>query len=101
MNREQIRSVLGELRPHIGAEFRASVEGFFGSRAREDASETDGSDTSDLDVLVRFDDDASLYDLVGLGDFLEGVFHCNVDIVSARTLSDELEQHISEDLVRV
>jgi len=96
MRREDIRATLQSLSAQIGREFHAGIEGFFGSRARGDERED-----SDLDVLVRFGEEATLYDLVGLGDFLESVFKCKVDIISTRTLSQELEPHISEDLVKV
>jgi len=96
MDKEQIRVTLKGLQPQITQEFRASVEGFFGSRARENAA-----DESDLDVLVRFADGANVYDLVGLGDFLERIFHCKVDVVSIHGMSNEFAAHIDEELIRV
>ena len=96
MKREEIRKTLRTLKPAIDQKFQADVEGFFGSQARGDAGEG-----SDLDVLVRFRTHAGLYELVELGDFLEGIFHCRVDIVSARALPEEFAAHISANLVRI
>lgn len=96
MDKEQIRTTLQSLQPRIEQDFRADIEGFFGSQARGSATED-----SDLDVLVRFGAQANLYDLVALGDFLEGVFHCRVDIVSTRSLPEDFAGHINADLVRI
>lgn len=96
MSREEIRTVLQGLRVQVEHDFQADIEGFFGSRARDDAR-----DDSDLDVLVRFREQASLYDLVDLGDFLEGVFKCKVDVVSTRSIPEELAPQILKDLVRI
>ena len=96
MNKEEIRTTLQDLQPRIEQEFRAGIEGFFGSRARGNATAN-----SDLDILVRFGAKANLYDLVALGDFLESVFHCKVDIVSSRSLSKDFAEQINSDLVRV
>jgi hypothetical protein len=96
VDRKQIQATFRGLNRRISNEFKADVQGFFGSRARGDARED-----SDLDVLVRFHDEASVYDLVELGDFLEDVFRCNVDIVSVRALSEKPDQHILDELVHV
>lgn len=67
-----------------------------GSYAR--GEERDGSD---LDVLVNFKDNATLYDLVGLADFLEDALHRKVDVVSRRALREEIKDRILEDLIPV
>lgn len=65
--REQL---LISLRAH-----RARNPRVFGSVARGDASET-----SDLDLLVDFDSEASLFDHIGLLNDLEEIFHRRVDV---------------------
>jgi len=96
MNQQQILQFLRNMRAEIATRFHAQVEGIFGSIARGD----DRPD-SDVDVLVRFDDHASLFDLVGLADFLEEHFHRRVDVVSARALRDEIRPRVERDIVRV
>jgi uncharacterized protein len=96
MSKEEIRIKLQNLVPRIEREFHANVEGFFGSRARGDERID-----SDLDLLISFSDEADLYDLVGLGDFLEDVFRCKVDIISRRSLSSDLEPHVLDELVKL
>ena len=96
MSSDEIVNVLRELGDQIEREFKARIEGIFGSYAR--GEERDGSD---LDVLVNFGDDATIYDLVGLGDFLEDTLHCKVDVVSRRALREEIKDRILEDLIPV
>ena len=96
MSKDEIIRKLRRLRPRIERDFKAEIEGIFGSRARGEERED-----SDLDVLVEFREKANVYDLVGLGDFLEATFQCKVDIVSKRALGGELEPHELKDLVRI
>ncbi|HTP54861.1 MAG TPA: nucleotidyltransferase domain-containing protein [Thermoplasmata archaeon] len=53
----------------------------FGSVARRQATRQ-----SDLDLIVDFDPEASIYDLVGLKIDLERVLHRKVDVVEPRGL---------------
>ena len=96
MSRDEIISALREARDQIEHEYKAHVEGIFGSYARGEERQT-----SDLDVLVNFDDNATLYDLVGLGRFLEERLQCAVDVVSKRALREEIRSGVLEDLVPV
>lgn len=59
------------------ARFHASNVRIFGSVA----AGTDGP-TSDLDLLVHFSDEASLYDQIGLSEELEKILGIKVDVIS-------------------
>lgn len=61
----------------IAARFHASAVRVFGSVAT-------GSDTrsSDLDLLVHFSEDATLYDQIGLAEELERLLEIKVDVIS-------------------
>lgn len=96
MSRDQILSTIRSVRDQIEREYKAEVEGIFGSYARGEER-----DDSDLDVLVNFKENATLYDLVGLGQFLEDTLHCKVDVVSKRALRQEIRSRVLEDLVPV
>ncbi len=96
MSGDEIVNVLRELGDQIEREFNVQIEGIFGSYAR--GEERDGSD---LDVLVNYNDNATLYDLVGLGDFLEDMLHCKVDVVSRRALRNEIKDGVLMDLIPV
>lgn len=92
----QILALLQRHREEIRTRFKAEVIGVFGSVARGEQKHK-----SDVDVLVRFSEGASLFDLVGLGNFLEEMLGCKVDIVSERTIRPEFRDTIMRDLVKV
>ena len=98
MNRElkEIKGALGRLERQIRKEYKAEIIGLFGSYVR---GEQKGE--SDVDVLVRFLDGATLFDFVGLADFLEERLSLEVDIVSERALRPELKEQILKDVVSV
>lgn len=66
----------------------------FGSIARGE----DGPD-SDVDLLVDFDDDASLFDLVGLQQELEGLLGVTVDVVDAGGLRGAFADRVSAEKI--
>ena len=54
-----------------------------------------------MDVLVRFLPGASLFEMVGLADYLEEKLGRKVDVVSERAVRPELRAQIMEELVRL
>jgi predicted nucleotidyltransferase len=98
MNRElkEIKGALGRMEHQIRKEYKAEIIGLFGSYVR---GEQKGE--SDVDLLVRFLDGATLFDFVGLADFLEERLSLEVDIVSERALRPELKEHILKEVVSV
>jgi len=85
-----------DLREQIRREYKAEIVGIFGSYARGEQKES-----SDLDILVKFLDRATLFDFVGLGDFLEEKLHVKVDIVSERAVRPELKEQIFQEVIAV
>ena len=68
----------------------------FGSYARGEQKKT-----SDVDVLVKFRPNATLFDLVGAGNFLEEKLKIKVDIVSEGGIRQELKDTILKEVIRV
>ncbi|HHV81354.1 TPA: nucleotidyltransferase, partial [bacterium] len=66
MKKEDILDILRSLQIEIEEKYNAEVIGIFGSFVRGEEKET-----SDIDVLVDFNESADLFDLVGLSLFLE------------------------------
>ena len=93
---DRIREILKENEDVIAREFKAEIVGIFGSYARGEQKKE-----SDVDIVVRFREGASLFDLVGLADFLEEKLGIKVDVVSERAIRPELKDHILKDLVAV
>jgi uncharacterized protein with HEPN domain/predicted nucleotidyltransferase len=92
----QIRLLILERKDEIKEKFKAEVVGIFGSYARGEEKEG-----SDIDVLVRFGEGASLFELVGLGDYLEGLFGVHVDVVSERGIHPMMKDEVLRELVLV
>lgn len=93
---ERIITVLKGLEDEIRKDYKAEIIGVFGSYVRGEQKEG-----SDVDILVRFLEGATLFDLVGLGDFLEEKLRVKVDIVSERALRQEIKEQILEEVVAV
>ena len=89
MTKQSILDMLSRLQPEINTRFRARMKGFFGSYARGDQS-----GASDLDLLVDFDSEADLFELVGLSNFLEEKLKCPVDVISINSIREELKDKI-------
>jgi len=92
----RIVKTLRGLKQYIRVEYKAEITGIFGSHSRGQQRAN-----SDVDILVKFLEEATLFDLVGLGDFLEGKLMVKVDIVSDRALRDELREQIMNEVVPV
>ena len=93
---EDVEKTIAREKDGIRRSFKAEVKGIFGSYARGDFRED-----SDLDLLVDFDDGASLFDLVGLGQYLEEVLGCKVDVVSRRSLREEIRSSVLNDMIHL
>jgi predicted nucleotidyltransferase len=68
--------------------------GLFGSCARREEEEA-----SDIDVLVDFREEASLFDLVGLALFLEERLGRKVDVVPKESLRAEIRESVLREAV--
>lgn len=94
--REHTLAALRGLKPEVQAKFKVKELGLFGSVIR--GEERDGSD---IDVLVDFDEGASLFDLVGLAQFLEERLQQRVDVVSKRALRPEIREAVLREVATV
>jgi hypothetical protein len=90
---EEIKGTLKNAEAQIRTDYKAEIIGLFGSYAR--GKQKKGSD---LDVLVRFHEGATLFDFVGLGDFLEDKLCLKVDIVSERAIKPDLKDRILKEI---
>ena len=93
---EDVEKTIAREKDEIRRRYKADIKGIFGSYARGDFRAD-----SDLDLLVDFDDGASLFDLVGLGQYLEEVLGCKVDVVSRRSLREELRSSVLNDMIHL
>ncbi|MBF0549266.1 MAG: nucleotidyltransferase family protein [Deltaproteobacteria bacterium] len=74
--------------------YKADIKGIFGSYAR---SEENGQ--SDIDVLVEFEEEANLIDLISLSMFLQEKLGRAVDVVPQSTIREELRPTIMKEMI--
>jgi len=96
MNREEILQTLRRLKPSLASRYKVKALALFGSAARDDRTPV-----SDVDVLVDFGEDASLFDLSGLGLLLEEELGCRVDVVPRRAVREEIRERVFREAVPV
>lgn len=82
----------GELRRR----YKVMELGIFGSYAKGKQKRS-----SDVDILVKFNPNASLFDFVGLGNYLEEKLKIKVDVVSEGGIRPELKNDIIKEVVRI
>ena len=92
----EIQNTITEAKDEIRGRYKAEIKGIFGSYARGDFHAD-----SDLDLLVDFDEGANLFDLVGLQQFLEEKLGCKVDLVSRRSLREELRASVLNEMINL
>ena len=81
----------------LAAKHGATDVRVFGSVARGDETPE-----SDIDVIVRFPDGATLAGLCGLADDLEQLLGCKVDLMTDhRWIGPRLRRNIEEDAIAV
>lgn len=91
-----ILSRLDSLQEIIRLRFKTKILGIFGSYARR---EQNGK--SDLDILVHFESDATLFDIVELEYFLQDELGIKPDIVSDMSIKPRIKPRILKDLVHI
>jgi len=95
-NKEEVLQLLTKLKPELRLRYKAKQIGLFGSFIRNQQSQS-----SDIDLLVDFDEGADLFDLVGLAEFLEEKLQRKVDVVSRRALRLELREQVLKEMAVV
>jgi hypothetical protein len=94
MKSHNIIEILKLVKPEVKKKYRAELRGVFGSCARGESRST-----SDVDVLVHFEDSADLIDFVGLTHFLEEKLKSKVDIVPQDDIRQELKESILQEAI--
>ena len=91
--KEEILEILHNLKENLKIKYKIKEIGVFGSVMRGEQK-----DTSDIDILVEFEDDADLLDLVGIAQFLEEKLQQKVDVVSKRALREEIKETVLQEV---
>lgn len=96
LTKEIILSTLKSLKDELKARYKVNQIGLFGSYVSDSQEES-----SDIDILVEFNEDADLFDLVRLSRYLEEIFGKKVEVVSKASLKKEIKQYILDEVVYV
>lgn len=93
---EEIKRKLLEHKEELKERYKVKQIGIFGSYVRGEQQET-----SDVDILVEFEEGArlSLFDIVGLETELSDLLGVKVDLVEKRPLKPHIGRHILEEVV--
>jgi len=78
----------------IAHEHHAHHVRIFGSVARRDTHSN-----SDVDILVQFDDQASIFDEVALWNKLQELLQCTVDLSSDDTLKSYMRETVLDEAI--
>jgi hypothetical protein len=90
----EIIKLINSFKDIVKSDYKAEVVGIFGSFVRGGENRA-----SDIDILVKFDDEADLFDFVGLSLFLEEKLGRRVDVVPYDTVRTELRDSILKETV--
>ena len=96
MTRDEVLTPLRAEKTTIMKEFGGVELGLFGSFARDRAN-----DSSDVDILVKFDGRATSKRYFGVQFFIEDLLHHPVDLVTDRALRKELRPFVTREIVDV
>lgn len=96
LSRNQVMDLLRPLKTEMAERYRVEELALFGSMARQEQGPK-----SDVDLLVDFGEGATLFDLVGLGMFLEEKLGCPVDLVPRRALRREIRDEALNQAVPI
>lgn len=76
--------------------YEPTMVGIFGSYSRNEQKKG-----SDLDILIAFNHDLNLIELVGLEQQLTDLLGLKVDLVTLRSVNKNLKPFIFNDLIRI
>jgi len=93
-SKEEILDKLKNVKTNLKKKYKVKRIGLFGSYANNKQK-----DTSDIDFLVEFEEDADLIHFIGLSRYLEEIFNTKVDVISKPSLKEELKQHILKEVI--
>jgi len=93
---ESIKETLAEHRAELKKLFKVQEIGLFGSYVRDQQNES-----SDVDILVEFDEPIGLISFVGLKNYLSDLLGVEVDLVMKNALKPRIGKRILKEVVYV
>ncbi len=92
----EIKKLLEKNKEELKRKYKLKEIGIFGSYIRDEQKET-----SDIDILVEFENDAelSLLDFIGIEQELSDLLGVKVDLVEKKTLKPHIGEQIKREVV--
>ena len=95
-SKDEILDILRRLLPEVQLRYKVQSLMLFGSFARDEQVRE-----SDVDILVDFSEGADLFDLTGLGCFLEDVLQRKGDVVSRKAVRKGIAETVFHGAIAV
>jgi len=92
----EIEKILRDQKPILQEKFKVREIGIFGSVVRGEQKET-----SDLDLLVEFEEPIGLIKYVGLQNFLSDKVGARVDLVAKSGLKPRISRQVLKEVIYV
>ena len=96
LNFQEISDLLCQKRSEIHNKYKILIIGIFGSYSRNEQRKN-----SDIDILISYDEDATLFNKYALIEFLEDLFLLKVDLVAEKYIKSRYKDNIMNDLKRI
>ncbi len=93
---DQIMMKLRENMPVLREKYKVKTLGVFGSYVRGEQKKS-----SDLDILVEFQEPVGLFKFMELEEFLEKKTGVKIDLVSKKALKTRIGKHILEEVINI
>ena len=95
-NVETFKSALLQHKIELKDKFKVKTIGVFGSYVRGEQKLS-----SDLDVLVEFDEPVGLFEFMKLENYLSDLLGVKVDLVSKKALKTHIGEHIVQEVIMI
>ena len=96
MNRDEVLALLRTHKPVLMERFGVTALALFGSYARDQAS-----DSSDVDILVRFTGPATSRSYFGVQFYIEDLLGRRVDLVTDKALRPQFRPFVEQEALDV
>ena len=96
INLETLRKTLQDHKEELNQKYGVKELGVFGSCVKNEQHET-----SDVDLLVEFDEAIDLFTFVNLKNYLSNLLNVNVDLVMKKALKPKIGQRILQEVVKI
>lgn len=96
-NLKQMEKKLEELKPLLRERFKVKKIGIFGSYRRGEEKRKG----SDLDILVEFEEEPSLFKFLEIEEYLSKILRKKVDLVMKSALKPYIGKHILREVIYI